>query len=713
MSEASGGASSATERAARLCLYAALASPLFYMPTLVFGWTLPGALWGRVAVAGAGLCVAVMAVRGSVRLRLPIHDPMVWILAASLGVSLAGAGLGVSPRHSLFGNLERQGGMVAGAYLVLWYLFARGLLEEESWRGAVRLITVVAAAAAVVAVGQWIQLAAQGAEELRAHAPLGNPGQLGIFMVLGVSGAAVSASDPEAGGTWRRWAVAAGTACLVGLLASGTRAALLGLAAGAAAGGGIWAVRSGSARLAKLGAVMGGVLVVGLGLLGVRATQGEEGLPDPSEIVGGLADLQHDPTLQRRLIAWEAAGDAAAERPLAGWGPENFRIAFDRFGDPGRPYVLDRSISYDRAHNVFAEAAVAAGLPGLLAAVSLAGTLVLLLWKVARQGGADTSLQAGAVAGGIVAYGVFLLFWYQDTSVSLAFLVLVGLAAQRVEGDRWPEESGPEESGGPEEGWAARAALVALGVLATGVALHAVQLIRPARALHEARTTTDASRKFAAFDRAVEERVPGAEEAVTGYAAALAGLAPRVRRMARRPGARRVLGPAFRSAGSALGDQIEVDPMNARLRALRGRLLLAEARFRGDRAVAERAAGAMARAVELAPAQLFYRYTLAEILRILGEHDRSVAVLRQALEAAPEIDETRLHLARAFVASARPADAAEQIVAGQDAVGVASDTVLLRRLLAELPREDPRLPDLQEILARTRTEMQSRTGDGR
>jgi predicted Zn-dependent protease len=99
--------------------------------------------------------------------------------------------------------------------------------------------------------------------------------------------------------------------------------------------------------------------------------------------------------------------------------------------------------------------------------------------------------------------------------------------------------------------------------------------------------------------------------------------------------------------------------------------------------------------VELAPAQLFYRYTLSEILRLLDRDDRSVAVLRRAVEAAPRIGQTRLHLARAHLRAGRPDSAAAQLLAGGAAADAAADTLLMRRLLAELPPEDDRVPEIQ------------------
>ena len=57
-------------------------------------------------------------------------------------------------------------------------------------------------------------------------------------------------------------------------------------------------------------------------------------------------------SVQFRLRAWEAAWKGFLDRPLLGWGPENFSIVFDKYFDTRyfRPEV--RQTWWDRAHNV-------------------------------------------------------------------------------------------------------------------------------------------------------------------------------------------------------------------------------------------------------------------------------------------------------------------------------------------------------------------------
>lgn len=695
---------------ARWALYGALAGPLAWVPDLPFAWTFPGAVWARVAVGAAALCAAWSVLRGGAGLRRPSTDPFAVALAAALAVALASAALGVAPFRSLFGNLERMGGVAVLVHLAAWYLLLRTVLDDGGWRRMLRALALVAGIAGAVATAQWL---AAGGVPFRAHAPLGNPGPLGGLLATGLFAAVASAADPEAGRRWRWTAGAAGGLALAGLVASGTRAAGGALVLGAAVGGVAWLLRARGIGARRLAPWAAGAAVAGAAaLVAVAAGAGEDPSPSGTSAVEatGLAELRADRTLGMRLDAWAAAAEGAAERPLAGWGPENFRIVFDRHGAVVRSERVTQALSYDRAHDFFAEAAAAGGVPGLLAAMLVAFAALWTALGAALDPSATGPLEGGALAAGVAAHGGYLLFWFQDPAVAPAALVLIGLAAHRRGGRRWLGA----DPGAEAAGTLGRAAGAATVLAAVAVAVHAVLLVPPARTAERAGLVSDARTKFRLFDRAARNRVPGAEEVVARYAEAVSSLLPRARALASDPGAEPTLDAAFASVRRALSRQIGRDPENAQLRALRSRVLLTEARWRGDRGLAEEAVDAMAAAVERAPAHLVYRYALSEMLRVTGRPEASVEVLRRALEVGPTVDPTRVHLARAFAGAGRPDSAAAYLLEGRSAVRTPADTVLMRRLLSQLADEQggARVRGLQELLAETRRALQAGEGSG-
>ncbi len=110
---------------------------------------------------------------------------------------------------------------------------------------------------------------------------------------------------------------------------------------------------------------------------------------------------------KQRLISWGISYRAFKERPILGWGPENYILAFAKCYDP--EYTNYSTEWFDKAHNVFFEYLVTTGILGLLAYLT-------------------TFIVAGArspkfIMPLLIAYFIFNLFWI-DTTVSLMLFFL-------------------------------------------------------------------------------------------------------------------------------------------------------------------------------------------------------------------------------------------------------------------------------------------------
>ncbi len=108
----------------------------------------------------------------------------------------------------------------------------------------------------------------------------------------------------------------------------------------------------------------------------------------------GISTFQEDSFTRRQMLAlegmperiihWEIAWEGFKERPLLGWGPENFETAAQRHYNPELllpGYGFSINERWDRAHNVFFDHLATAGLLGLIAYVAVLGAAILLLWR--------------------------------------------------------------------------------------------------------------------------------------------------------------------------------------------------------------------------------------------------------------------------------------------------------------------------------------------
>ena len=125
---------------------------------------------------------------------------------------------------------------------------------------------------------------------------------------------------------------------------------------------------------------------------------------------------------QARFIIWGMAFDAFKEKPLLGWGSDNFIVPFGKYYNP-KAFGLEPW--YDRTHNMPLEWLVAGGAVGFSAYVFL---LFAVLWAIAKAARAATfsKKQAFIFVGMIVAYIVQLLFVFDTLGTYLMFALFAG-----------------------------------------------------------------------------------------------------------------------------------------------------------------------------------------------------------------------------------------------------------------------------------------------
>lgn len=88
-----------------------------------------------------------------------------------------------------------------------------------------------------------------------------------------------------------------------------------------------------------------------------------------------------------RIIVWEVSANAFSDRPLFGWGPENYNYAFEAHFD-SRVFEEKNfgEIWFERAHNVFLDTLVTLGVVGFLAFALLVAMYLLVLYRARKKG---------------------------------------------------------------------------------------------------------------------------------------------------------------------------------------------------------------------------------------------------------------------------------------------------------------------------------------
>ena len=208
---------------------------------------------------------------------------------------------------------------------------------------------------------------------------------------------------------------------------SATRGALVAWAAGLAVfiviyvlWGRLRSIRMAALSVAAIMVILGIIIALGRDTAAFeRVAASSTMLPQISNI--GLDDL----SIKGRLTSLSAGLQGAAAKPVLGWGPENFMIAWGRYFD-SESGVTER---FDQAHNKLVEELTTKGILGLLSYVAiwvLMFRVVLVRARNPDDGGELFNVFLGAAMAG---YFVQNLFLFDTPATVLQFILLLGLAA--------------------------------------------------------------------------------------------------------------------------------------------------------------------------------------------------------------------------------------------------------------------------------------------
>lgn len=262
-------------------------------------------------------------------------------------------------------------------------------------------------------------------QELRSSATMGNPIILGAYLVMVVPvalGLMLSSRFKEEKVFWGISAAVAGLTTIF----TGSRGAWLGSLAGLAVFLLLLAWKGYASRhrreLVVLGAAFLLIIFVSLyagGVLGGAA----------SPVKRANAALVGGGSIATRLSIWRSSLRMIADRPLLGWGFENFRDFFGMYREERHAVLTQGRVIADRPHNQILYLAFAAGPLAVLIFIWMvlvfARAVLRILKDRAEKSGEETLLLIGLVAS-VFAYLVQEEFSFSVPAVTPIFWLILG-----------------------------------------------------------------------------------------------------------------------------------------------------------------------------------------------------------------------------------------------------------------------------------------------
>jgi Flp pilus assembly protein TadD len=414
-----------------------------------------------------------------------------------------------------------------------------------------------------------------------------------------------------------------------------TRGTTLGLVGGVMLALLIYAIfaRRSSMRSRQIsGAVFCAIIILGAAFWLDRGV----GFIQKNEVLSRLASISwNDTSSQARQYIWPMALDGALERPLLGWGQENFNYLFNAHYNP---HMYGQEQWFDRAHNVFLDWLVASGLVGLLAYLSLYVFLLRGIWK-SKLSMAEKGVLIGLVAG----YAVHNLFVFDNLASYVMFFALLAFVNSFTTGEpvRW---FGSKPVGADTAEYVIVPTAVVL--LVAVLYFYNVRLIEAnTRLISAMQSCQSPAPDSTTFERALNVGVYGANQEIREQLMQCTGniLA-----------AQQIPDPTkqayFTLTAGQIQDQIASTPKDARIYTLGGA-------FFNNAGQSAQGEALLATAHALSPAKQSIVFELATDYVNDGKTAEATAMLKTAYESAPEDTQARNAYVSALVLSGHEAEA--------------------------------------------------------
>jgi len=347
------------------------------------------------------------------------------MLAIFVGVVALSSLLGENFYRSFWSNYERMEGLVTYLHLLAYFLVLAGTMKTERiWN---RLFHTTLFASAIIAFYGVFQLFGilQTHQGNRLDATLGNASYLAVYMIFHIFLAMAlfyRARD------YRKWIY-----LFIIILESfvlyhtATRGAILGTIGGLFISWILIAILSSNkkSKLAHI-SLLAGIAVIITGFLFLKTTNFVKTSPVLSRFAGISLT---EGTTESRLTIWKMSWRGFKEKPIFGWGQENFNLVFNKYYEP---ILYKQEPWFDRAHNVFFDRLTTNGIFGLLSYMGLLGIALYYLWAKRKKTG--LSVEDSAIFGSMFLAYFFNNLFVFDNLISLilfaTFLAYVGFRAK-------------------------------------------------------------------------------------------------------------------------------------------------------------------------------------------------------------------------------------------------------------------------------------------
>lgn len=569
------------------------------------------------------------------KIKLSLTNIAVGLFFVSFAVSTF---VGVDWYKSFWDCHERMLGLFTiFHYIVYYYILTSFIKEWKEWKWYLRLF--LGAGFIVMLIG-FLQrfvnpelLLNRGSD--RVSATLGNSiyySGYGLFLFF--IGILLVMKENIKNGFWFWYAVVGSTFGFLGVFLGGTRGAMLGLMAGLfvlCVSYLITIKEHKNTRKVIAGLVLLGVLIGSL-CFAFRKTEFIQSVPGVGRLVN--ASL-FEGTGSTRLMAWGIAIEAWQERPVFGWGPNNYYYAFNKYYNPK---FLEHGWSetwFDNAHSVVMNTLAVQGTVGIITYLGMFGTTIFILIKRKKQGQMDNHILAISLAF-LVAHLVSKSLVFDDPTSYLYFFFFLAFVNSSSQSSVLSSQTKDSKKIIKD---------ISIGLLIT-VALIILLLIRSTNLIpgKANKTTIDALRNLnqgnvatilGFYEKAKSYPSPHIDDIRSDFSRNVGELALPMSNKGKMAEAIELIDYTLEE----LKQNLELHPMDTRVYINLSQNLLNKVQISNDKTGLTEVEDYLGKALELSPKRQQIQYVLSAVKFNLGKTDEAIKLLQDSIDNDPNIAE--------------------------------------------------------------------------
>lgn len=335
--------------------------------------------------------------------------------------------VGVNFYQSMWGTLERMGGIFSFIHFWVYFVILISIIKtREDWNKILKISVFIGFLSILFAYGQRLQLGNffvgwQHGE--RVIGTIGNPALFAGYLLFIFYLALLFLLKKKTTAKEKGFYAAVLILGIPVLFMTAVRGAIFAFF-GSLLLLGLFFIFSSKNKKVKICLLI--AIILFLLLAGIIWTNRSQDWVKNSSWLNRLANISFESdTVQTRLWSWKSAIEGWKERPVFGWGPENFTVLHMKHFDPRHFTHIGSETIWDRAHNVVLNALATMGVIGVLSYLSIfffAFYILIKKFKGKRIG----KITLGAVSAMLIAYFGQNLFIFDTMANYFLFFLVLG-----------------------------------------------------------------------------------------------------------------------------------------------------------------------------------------------------------------------------------------------------------------------------------------------